>query len=441
MRKLALCSAFLFCLFSLVQSVSAQSVLAPPPPEFSRQGQTFRSAGTNLLEVGQPQTTTNAVSTNEVVSPTVTPSTMPPERLLDWGPIHLHPHLLYRISYGNGLQAKPGDPSKTLINELSPGLLFDIGTHWQLDYTPTLRFYSSSSFSDTVDQMVNFSGGFDYENWMFSLSQGYASTSTPLVETGSQTDQETYNTALTASCMLNSYLSLDLGFHQDFRFVGQNAGTQQVVQLQQLTDSRTWNVNAGLNYQFWPGLKGGLSLALGYDSIDLGSDMTHEQLELNLNWHPGQKLTVIFSGGFEDRQFLDSKAPDVINPIFSGSVLYQLLEATGFSLNANRVVDASYFNNQITETVEFSGAIRQRFFAKLFLDLTGGYRTSAYKTTVVGVTVHREDDYAFFNARLTCPFLQHGTVSIFYDWSDNSSTEPGFGFSSNQAGLELGYRF
>lgn len=436
MRNLVLCGAFLCSLFSFSQSASGQSVLAPPPPEFSRQGQTFRSAGTNLLDVGQTQTT-NVVSTNEIATPVVTP----PQRLLDWGPIHLHPHPFYRISYGNGIQASPGNQEKTLINEISPGVAIELGTHWHLDYTPALRFYSSSSFRDTVDHSVTFGGGVAYQNWIFGLSQGYASTSEPRVETGGQTDQETYNTALNASCLLNSHLSLDLGFNQDFRFVSQNVSTQQVLQLQQLSDSQTWAVNGGLNYQFWPGLRAGFNIVVGYDSVQIGSDMTHEQFQLNVNWHPGQKLTLFVSGGFEDRQFLDSQASDTINPIFNGSLLYQLFEATGFSLTGSHTIAPSYYNNQITESTEFSGAVRQRFFGHLFLDLTGGYRTSSYQTTTITQRVHRRDDYVFFNVRLTCPFLKNGSASIFYDTSENSSSESGFGYSSNQAGLELGYRF
>jgi hypothetical protein len=437
-RNLVLCSAFLFLPSAF--RVCAQSVLAPPPPEFSRQGQTFRSAGTNLLEVGQPQTT-NAVATNEVLNPTPAPSTAPARGLLDWGPIHLHPHPFYRITYGNGIQSSPGNPTKTLINELSPGIGIDIGTHWHLDYTPTLRFYSSSSFRDTVDQSVNFAGGLAYENWVFGLSQGYSSSSDPLAETGAQTDQETYHTALKASCLLNSYLSLDLGFNQDFRFVSQNVSTQQVLQLQQLSDSQTWTVNGGLNYQFSPGLHAGFNIVVGYDSVQIGSDMSHEQFQLNLNWHPGQKLTFFISGGFEDRQFLDSRAPDTINPIFNGTLRYQLFEATGFSLAASHTIAPSYYNNQITEATDFSGAVRQRFFGHLFLDLTGGYRTTSYQTTTATQRVHRRDDFAFFDIRITCPFLKNGTVSVFYDTSENSSSQSGFAYASEQVGLEVGYRF
>jgi hypothetical protein len=65
---------------------------------------------------------------------------------LQLGPITLHPHLDYQLSYGNGLQSSPGQPHNTIANQVSPGILFDLGEHWTLDYTPTLIYYSSSSF-------------------------------------------------------------------------------------------------------------------------------------------------------------------------------------------------------------------------------------------------------------------------------------------------------
>jgi hypothetical protein len=75
------------------------------------------------------------------------------------------------------------------------------------------------------------------------------------------------------------------------------------------------------------------------------------------------------------------------------------------------------------------------------LDINGGFTTSSFQATTTGLSVNREDDLTTITVRLSCPFLQHGNASVFYNWSDNSSNEAGFGYTSNQIGLELGYRF
>lgn len=56
-----------------------------------------------------------------------------------WGVWDFHPHLLYRFIYGDGIPAGPTNHYKTIIQEISPGLLLNMGDHWLLDYTPTFR--------------------------------------------------------------------------------------------------------------------------------------------------------------------------------------------------------------------------------------------------------------------------------------------------------------
>lgn len=343
--------------------------------------------------------------------------------------------MLYSVSYGNGIQSQPGNQSKTVVNTLSPGLSADIGSHWHLDYTPTLRFYSSHDFKDEVDQSVILNWGTTYGDWALGGSQSYASSSTPLVETASQTDTETYSTALSAAYQLNSKLSLSFMANQSFQYVG-NVTTNQA-----LSDSKTWSTTQGLNYQIFPRLSAGASVGFTYDNIKIGSDMTSEQLQAQFNWRLGNKLNFSWHGGFEDRQFIDSSIPDALNPIFGLSLVYNVFEFTTLAFNADRTVTASYFQNQITEALGFTGSLRQRLLQRLYLDVTGGFTSSSYQATTTGLAVNREDNRSTVNIRLSCPFLQYGTASIFYDWSDNSSNEGGFGYTSNQVGLELGYRF
>jgi hypothetical protein len=196
-----------------------------------------------------------------------------------------------------------------------------------------------------------------------------------------------------------------------------------------------------MNYQISPGFSVGVSLGFTYDDLSVGSDMTSEQLQARINWHPGPKLTLSLNGGLEDRQFLNSGQPDSLSPIFGLSAIYQIFDVTTLTLTANRTVTASYFQNQITESTAFTAGIRQRLFEKLYLGVSGGFGNTAYQATTAGLSVNRDDDRANINVRLTCPFLTRGTASVFYDWTDHSSTQQGFQYSSNQAGFELGYRF
>jgi hypothetical protein len=354
---------------------------------------------------------------------------------LRWGPVAFHPHLTYRLSYGDGLQAQPGQQTKTLVNEVLPGLLLNLGDHWNLDYTPSLRFYSSSRFRDTTSHSVALSGQTTYEDWAFGLSQRYASSSQPLVETASQTDQESYTTGLNANWLINTKLSLELGASQDFRFVISSLPSLK------LQDSRQWSSTDWLNYQFVPQLGVALGGGGGYVDLSGSSDMVFENIQGRVTWKPTHKVSLTASGGIDIRQFVDSPVPTLISPIFSLAARYQPFEVTTLSLIASRAVNPSYFRGEITENTSVSANLSQRLLGKLTLGLGVGYGNSDHKAAAGGLNISRNDDHTSFNAHLSAPFLKRGSAAVFYRHSENTSNNTGFSYSSSQVGLELAYRF
>lgn len=411
-------SAGVFCCSVLGWSGSAQDILTPPPPEYFGISSALRTTGTN-----QPGE----------VPPLAPPA--PEEPPFELGPARFRPHLLYRFLYGDGIAAQPGQQHKTVIHELYPGMFLQLGNHWNLDYTPVLRFYLNKQFRDTTDHNVSLNGASVVEDWAFGFSQNYVSSSQPLVATGSQTDTETFSTGLNAVYRMSSAASLELGASQNFLFVGQSAPGES------LTDTRSWSTMDWLNYQFSPKIAAALGAGFGYDSFRGGSDMTSEQVQGRIVWNPGAKLNVALSGGAEVRQVVDSDAPDLVTPIFGASLRYQIFEATTFGLGASRVVSPSLFLDQVTETTSVSATLHQRLLKKLFLDLSGGYTQSTYRFTVFGFNLTREDKGNFFNARLSATLLKRGTGAIFYQIGENSSTATVFAFSTSQVGFEMGYRF
>jgi hypothetical protein len=407
-------------------SVMGQGVLAPPPAEFAQTPSTLPMMGANFPATNQFQT----IQTN-----TSTTLALPVEHWLDWGPLHFDPHPFYRFMYGNGIQAQPGQQSKTILNQFAPGLLMGWGNHWTLDFTPTLSFYSSRAFRDTTDYAVRLNGATTYQDWTFGLSQSYVSSSYPLVETASQNDTETYSTALNAAYQMSTKASLELAASQNFLFVS------QALPGQQLSNSRIWSTMDWLNYQFWPKFGAAIGAGFGYDDVSVGSDLTFEQIQGRINWRVGEKLSLTANAGFQDTQFLNSSQPASLNPVFGLTLLYRLFEPTTLSLTAYETVSPSYFQNQITHATGFSAGISQRLLKKLSLNVSGGYSTTSYLGTATGVNTQSAYDLSFATVGLTAPFLKRGSASVFYYWSDNSSGQPGFGYTSRQVGFELGYRF
>jgi len=421
--------------YSLQFSLNAQSVLAPPPE------------GYGGASVGVPASSTNQAFTASLVA---APEPPPLPSALQWGPVDVRPHFLYRFVYGDGIQAVLGQSSKTAINEVYAGVLFDLGKNWTLDYTPAVSIYSSSQFQNTVDQSVSLHGAASYGDWSFNLQQSYGKTTEPLVETGEQTEEDTYLTSLMASWAMNSKLNLQIGLSQNFL----DAGNFQSL--------KEWTTPEWLDYRITTGFSMGLGVTLGYVSLSLSPHETFEEGQGRIQWNPGPKLSIQTSGGVEDRQ-LGGGAPDLITPVFGASINYQAFEHTRLGLNLSRSVSPSLFQSQVQTSTSLSATLHQDITKKLALSIDGSYFYSPYQNTaLVPITgpflngsanqavgpvptallqTDRTDTQWSVDIHLSWALTDHGTIDVFYSRSENTSGLTLFSYSSVQVGFSLGYRF
>lgn len=394
--------------------VWGQLILAPPP-------------ATPIVPPAVEQYQTN--NPMIVFTPEGAPETPP----LQWRWLAFRPHALYRFVHATALPTTVTNRVASTVQEVAPGLLVNLGTHWSLDYTPTLRFYSSGAFNDTLDHSVRLVGGTIYQDWALGLVQSYEKTSQPLVETGTQTDQEMFYTLLSAAGELSSQLSVDGAF------------SQRVVSAEAFQSSREWSPSVWLNQRFWPRLDAGIGVAVGYVDVEAGSDMLYERFQVRVNWRATDKLALRVHGGGELRHFLDSSTDDELNPIVGVQVQYQPFKHTRVQLGVNRIVDVSLLTSvgggsQIVEMTEVTVQLSQRVLERLRLELGGSYFRGDYSGAGPGVG-GRQDDYVRLNGRLAWRFLKRGSAGVFYQYSDLSSNLAGYGFSGHQTGFELEFRY
>jgi hypothetical protein len=413
-------SLFVMSGLLLQRHASAQSVL-PSAPESTTTPAALQAAQNDEMDVFA----TPVVETESE-----------PFRL---GPLTLRPQPYYQFTYGSGILVTTNKPVNMTIQRISPGFLMDVGSHLTLDYAPAWTFYSNDQFKNTLDQLVKLTWGGAYNDWIFGASQSYSATSDPTVQTATQTSQENYLTTASASYTFNSKMSVDLAASQNFNFVGNpSASTNSTGNLENV---REWSTLDWLNYQFWPRLSVAAGIGLGYDDEESSPDMLFEQYQARVQWRATDKISFQLHGGLEDRQFLSGGQSDLISPVFDGTIQYQPFEVTKFSLTAQRNVSPSFFQNQTTENTGFSGDLNQRLLKFFYLDLKGGYQITKYTAADSGITVNRKDDYYFLNTQISCTFLKRGSLAVFYQLGDNSSSDSGFSFVTHQVGFQIGYSY
>ena len=170
-RRLVLVT--LFGCFTLSGAAQAQSVIAPPPSSVSVMPPAIAALGPGEMQVFPPDSA--AANVLDELHP------------LQWGPVTLRPHASYQFTYGSGIRYSTNQPAaNSTVQTFSPGVLFVLGAHWTLDYTPSFTFYSDKNFNNTVGQSVTLTGGTVYEDWILGLSQGFTYSSSPQVQTGEQ---------------------------------------------------------------------------------------------------------------------------------------------------------------------------------------------------------------------------------------------------------------
>jgi hypothetical protein len=431
----------LFCAFCALLAARAQDTNTPSlqysaPPLLPLAVETNQPPQAPPVYMPQPTPAPPIGGTSQMYVPSAASlPALPP--LLRWGPLNCQLSLLYGLTYGNGLQASPSQQSASFVNTVSPGIALQWGNHWSLSYTPTIQFYSSSAFRNTFNNAVTLAGGTTYEDWTFGLSQAYVSSSDPIIETGSQTDQQTLSTSLSANYQISSKTSLQLSAGQNLRLASQTASTQQ------LNNYNTWSTMDWLNYQFWSRFGAAIGAGFNYDSVQTGPDMTSEQIQGRITWVVVKKLSLVLSGGGQDTQFLGSGAPNLISPIYSLSLQYSPFEVTTISLSGYSGVSPSYFSDQVTESTSISAGLSQRLLGRLYLNLSGGYGTSTYHSSTSGSASANPGNYdtTSFSASLSTSFLKRGSASIFYSVNFNSSGATVYNYTTTTVGLTLSYRY
>ncbi len=370
-------------------------------------------------------------------APPAEPNSLPP--FMHWGELTLRPELVYRFIAGDGIPVSTNRSYSTVIQEFSPGLILGFGPSWDLQYTPTERLYSNHNFVDGLDHYVDLRGNVTNQATTLSLSQKYTHSLSPLLETGAQTETDTYDTELGAVHLLNGEWSLEAGLSQNFRYPARYQGY------------RDWSTLDWLAYQVTPRLNLAMGLGVGYTAVIDSVDSIYEQAQGRMNLRLTERLSLGLNGGAQERQLLSNGGGNLFNPIYGASILFAPGHDTVISLGVSQVTTVSYVPGNLTETTSLELSLKQQIFERVSLLLEGGYRQNSYVNELrfaiagggivdFGSVVRKDDTYSI-STRLVYSFSTRGTLAFLYRYRMNDSSQQGYAVTSNQVGIELGYHY
>ena len=208
------------------------------------------------------------------------------------------------------------------------------------------------------------------------------------LDTGGNTDVNTYGTSATFSYDLTGKTSIGGGIHYSTNGYGSN-----------LIGSETIAGSLSLNYNYRQKLTFGFGGSVGYNSVDSPSrDQSYEQIHVHLNYEVSDKLDMTASGGIEFREFSgSSSAGTQIKPVYELELNYQPFDGTTLALRGSlRTENSAVLGGQDYYHTSIGISARQRLLQRIYLALAFGYEHSNYFSTVNGMDASREDNYFFF---------------------------------------------
>jgi len=322
-----------------------------------------------------------------------------------------------------------GDSQDSEIQDINLTLNFDYQDLWSFNYNPSWTYYSNDRFDDSDSYSANFSSDFGIQDWRIGISQSYRDSNGSLVETGSQTQQTSWGTTLSASRQLNATWYLDLSANQDLR------------STTSFSDVRDRSGSGWLRHQASSTVNSSIGFTWGYADIDPGLNTEYMQFLLRFGFKPTDKLSANIQGGIDSRKVDAPGFDKQENPTYNASIQYQAFDYTTLALSLSRSISASYFSNFNNETEALTLSLRQRLLGRFFLTASYGERSSEYLDLLDNFVVARNDEYDSFSLDLSTQLLDRISVSAFYRNNENATNATGFGFSSDQTGFQVGYRY
>ena len=402
-------------------TAEAQQVFVPPV-EFGDRVQSVEQISANWV---------GSAALPPLLAPAEGPQTYP----LQWGPVRFHPHLGYQVVYGDGVLRGTNNPQTTVLHTINPGGFFQLGKFWNFDITASLNRYSNADFNNSTAYYWALRGHVPREKWLLDFGyQGTMSEQTQL-ETGSQIQQNTHLMSASGIYNYNTRMSVELSGSLDARLASGGVAGQSVG------DYWTGSTLEWLNFQVTSRTSVGLGLGAGYNMADPGDDWVFEQAQARLVWTPGAKFSAQASGGLQAQQFTGGASGTEVFPLFAVLAAYRPFEQTSVSLSAKHEIGNAYQENVFTETTTVGVGLRQRLLGRVFLDVAPSYNFRKYEATPSGSFAGREDDFVAVYAGLSTTFFKKLNASVFYQFSDNSSSDEGLSFDSTQVGLKVDYRY
>lgn len=392
--------------------------LAPRPSAAERE------AGPTLTEPDAEAITEESVAAPQIV---------PEETRKRW---RLVPVFSVGVLYDDNIFISNTDRVADIIWNFSFGLSFELGdfraekeNYLNAFWVGLPVIYMDNPEQNAFNQSASLFAQYRWTKLVGRLESNFDTTKGPNREVNTITTTTNFSNSLRFLYDYSEKTSFDLGF------------SQRASLVESFGSTYNYETKGGMDYQLFPKTRVGLELVGGITDQSSGPLQYYQQARLRGNYEATGKLTVMFSGGVEFREFEGSDEVRV-NPVFGLGVGYQPFDGTHLRLAGYRNVVASNFEpGQNYTATGFEIGVEQRLFQKYVAAVSFGYENDAYFAPTGAQPTRRVDNFIYVRPRLTYSFIEWLSVSAFYEYRQTASNQVQNSFYDNRVGMEIATKF
>ncbi|HEY5812059.1 MAG TPA: hypothetical protein VIT23_05355, partial [Terrimicrobiaceae bacterium] len=216
-------------------------------------------------------------------------------------------------------------------------------------------------------------------------------------------------------------------------------GFADIATYQTFFNSYEFGAKFGADYQILQKVRVGPQAVIGFLNVEDSPFQVYEQIRARATYDATGKLNFEGSAGIEFRQF-DSENRTYF--VFSLAANYRPFAGTAITLRGyRRLFGSAALEGQDFIATGVELVFTQRFFQRIYLNVTTGYENDEYVGISPDADAGRVDNYVFVRPAIAFAFTKWVSISVFYEFRQNFSNDSEFAFYNNRVGGALAFQF
>lgn len=339
-------------------------------------------------------------------------------------------------AYDDNIFLSNTSPTADMVFRIAPALAYTQGDakegeggFIQAAYQPTGVIYADKGENNRIDQSAALTAGWRGKASTLTYKGVARKLGDATPDTGSQTERVELASELRGAWTPREKVSVELAA----------GGTQTNYDSPTLVDSGKIYGEVAMRYAYSPKTEVGLVYQAGQLKIEGGNSQTTQQLSGSIDWQPREKIHVKLEAGAGIRKSGDSST---VNPLVNARIDWTPYEGTKLFISARQNDEVSALNQgQIYNVKAVTAGVSQRLGGKWTGLLQAGYEVDSYDKVRSTGAPSRTDRLWFVRPALNYQFSGKFDGSLYYQASNDSSTDADFGYDESMIGIEFNYQF